>query len=181
MNRSASFLLLSIALFMATESAAVTERRLCAARHLTRSNGTELIYTVINLRNADAAAHVSIDRLTIRDYHGDIVHDSGPASPYPTPHPQNEDVGIGIGDISFVPPQASYYFKTQHIWGPYSFGPGGYNMTVLIEFTTSGDPNLFLASADIVARELIPPKKPPEKPTEGSGRFFDSAACTKVP
>jgi len=52
----------------------------CGAVHFIRAQGTELRNTVINLRNLDLVNPTTVERITIRNTPGDVVHDSGPAT-----------------------------------------------------------------------------------------------------
>jgi len=175
MKRVLSLLFVSLLVFVAQVGAAATERRNCRAQHLVRFDGTELIYTTISLRNANAAHDVTIERLTFRDFFGVVVHDSGPA--IGVPHPLNSDIAPPH-DITVVPRGASFYLRTQHIWGRDPIPGGdqrGYNMTAVIEFSTKGNPALFFTSMNGVTRE-----RDPETMAEGAQRSSYSESCVDV-
>src|SRR5438477_8291416 len=59
---------------------------------------------------------------------------------------------------STVPAGASYYLTTSHIYGntfmPSAPGAGN-NISVVVEFSTAGDPDLFFVSGSLRTRELI--------------------------
>src|SRR3989442_11197179 len=139
----ALFAALTMSLLFATPAAAAAKsgRIVCGAVHTPRYSGTELRDTTIGFRNANPDSSVTISRLTIRNSFGDVVHDSGPATP--VPHPVNADYPGGL-DVTTVPPLASFYLTTTHIWGlfPVPVGPasGGVFLSAVVEFTTVGDP-----------------------------------------
>src|SRR5207249_1123147 len=86
----------------------------------------------------------------------EVVHDSGPA--IGVPHPLNRDI-VPPQDITTVPPGASYYLGTNHIWGNNSVaGPGGnqqgFSMSVDVEY--SGDPKTNLrVTSTLRVRERV--------------------------
>lgn len=164
-------------LFTASAAAAAKQVRIvCGAVHTPRFGGTELLDTSIGVRNSNPAASVTITRLTIRNSFGRVVHDSGPAAFFP--HPANTDYPGGL-DITTVPPLASYYLTTTHIFG---FGDvpgeetarGGNFMSSVVEFATEGDPSLVHVGASLRARERI-------ETFPGSGAFFHGAEKSRNP
>ena len=112
MKRVAALCLSSLALVPAYSFAA-GGTVVCDAVHFIRAQGTELRNTVINLRNLDLVNPTTVERITIRNTPGDVVHDSGPATN--EDHPLNTDFTPGL-NITVVPPGASYYIGTNHIW-----------------------------------------------------------------
>src|SRR5262245_48810270 len=84
----------------------------CSAGHYIRSDnegGQEIALTSIAVRNFNPAEPVTIQRLTIRDAFGNVVHDSGPATGVPLPLTH---AFIPPLDITVVPPGASYFVQT---------------------------------------------------------------------
>ena len=164
----ALFAALTMSLLFATPAAAAAKsgRIVCGAVHTPRYFGREMLDTTIGFRNANPDSSVTISRLTIRNSFGDVVHDSGPATL--VPHPVNADYPGGL-DVTTVPPLASFYLTTTHIWGlfpvPVGSASGGFFMSAVVEFTTDGDPQLVVVGASLRGRERI-------ETFPGSGAFF---------
>src|SRR2546422_11168014 len=111
MNRPILLLLASL-LSVSTADAAQTTKVGCGAIHVLRNSDSEILTGTISVRNIDLANAVTIERLTYRNFFGDVVHDSGPA--IGVPHPLNADF-TPPQDITVVPPGATYYLSTNHI------------------------------------------------------------------
>lgn len=121
-----------------------------AGRHRDRDDG-------LHVRNTDLTTSYTIDQLTIRNLFGDVVHDSGPA--IGVPHPLNTDIVPPL-NITVVPPGATYYLLTNHLWGNNPVpgpagGPQGNAMTAVVEFSANGNgnPSALLVSATRRERE----------------------------
>ena len=148
----------------------------CGAVHFIRAQGTELRNTVISLRNLDLVNTALIERITVRNAFGDVVHDSGPATSQP--HPLNTDFAGGL-DITSVPPGASYYIATNHIWPAGEIPPRdgvalaetGQNMAVTVQFSKEGKADLLQVSSISRTRERF---------GTGAERARDGGACTQV-
>lgn len=159
-------LVLAAIFFVTSNAWAVTRSVRCGIGHNVRTlvtGGEEIRTAVIIFDNGDLQNATTIDRLTIRDFFGDVVHDSGPA--IEVAHPLNRDFGP-IQDITVVPPGASFYIATNHIWraSPIpeaSTVPGidgnerGFNMSVVVQFSKEEDPNLFRVHGRFRSRERV--------------------------
>lgn len=136
---------------------AKTEAVTCSASHFVSAGGAEMQSTVIGFRNADLENPATIERLTIRNAHGTIIHDSGPATG--TPHPVNNAFPGGL-NITTVPPGATYFLITRDIWGlfdvPGSAGPSqGFSMSVTIEWSKAGKAELLSVGTRTRGRERL--------------------------
>jgi len=148
----------------------------CGAVHFIRAAGTEVRNTVLGLRNLDLVNPATVERITIRNALGDVVHDSGPATPQP--HPLNTDFAGGL-DITTVPPGASYYIGTNHIWPGGEIPPRdgvvlaetGQSMAATVQFSKDGKAALFQVTATSRTRERAAP---------GAERSRDGHSCTEV-
>ena len=148
----------------------------CGAVHFIRAAGTELRNTVIGLRNLDLVYPATVERITIRNALGHVVHDSGPATHQP--HPLNTDFAGGL-NITSVPPGASYYIGTNHIWPGGEIPPRdgvplaetGQNMAATVQFSKEGKTALFQVTATSRTRERSSP---------GAERARDGVSCTEV-
>ena len=134
---------------------------ICGGVHTPRANFTEIIDTAYGFRNAnlERPEDVRITRLTIRNFFGDVVDDFGEAAVPPRDLPTNRDIPPQFNfNITTVPAGASYYLTTSHIYGntfmPSAPGAGN-NISVVVEFSTAGDPDLFFVSGSLRTRELI--------------------------
>jgi hypothetical protein len=121
----------------------------------------EIFDTAYSFRNLNLArpADVRITRLTIRNFFGDIVGDFGEAATSATTIPTNRDIGPSFNfDLTAVPPGANYYLTTSNIYGN-TFLPtaqsGGNNISVVVEFVTDGDPELFQVGGSLRVRGLL--------------------------
>lgn len=138
-------------------SLARNEALTCSASHFVAAGGAEMRSTVVGFRNADLANPATIERLTIRNAHGQIVHDSGPATG--TPHPLSLSFPGGL-DITTVPPGATYFITTRDLWGlfevPGSAGPSqGFSMSVTVEYSKPGKAELLSVSTRVRGRERL--------------------------
>jgi hypothetical protein len=152
----------------------------CSAVHFVRAEGgTELRTTVISLRNLDLVNSTTVERITIRNAYGDVVHDSGPATGQP--HPSNTDFTPPL-DITLVPAGANYYLATNHIWGindippqtgqtPVEAAQGGQNMSATVQFSKEGKPALFVIGGSTRSRDRFAPR---------AERSRGSIQCTEV-
>jgi len=175
MKRVAALCLSSLALVPAYSFAA-GGTVVCDAVHFIRAQGTELRNTVISLRNLDLVNPTTVERITIRNTPGDVVHDSGPATN--EDHPLNTDFTPGL-NITVVPPGASYYIGTNHIWPAGVIPPRndqdisatGQAMSATVHFSKEGKPALFVVGATSRTRERF---------GLGAERARDSSQCTQV-
>ncbi|MES2353653.1 MAG: hypothetical protein V4568_04465 [Pseudomonadota bacterium] len=157
-----------------------TETFTCNVVHYVRKNVAELRSTSILIRNADLVNAVTINRLTIRNVFGTVVHDSGPAAGVPIP--LNTDFSPDL-DISVVPPGASYYLRTNNIWGnnslPVSAGnnQAGQFMSATVQVSKNGKKNLVSVSTRPRARERIVTAT---GAIEGIEHSSDSVTCTRI-
>lgn len=142
----------------------------CGGVHFIRAAGTEARSTVISLRNLNLATAATVERITVRNAYGDVVHDSGPAAG--TLHPANTDFSPAL-DITVVPPGASYYLATSHIWplGELPDPQTGQNLAVSVQFSTVDNPALFVVEANTRTRDTAPPR---------AERSRDSSVCTRL-
>lgn len=154
---------------------------LCGAAHHLRVGGTEIRSTAINFRNIDLENPAVIERITIRNTHGAIVHDSGPAAG--VPHPLNTDYAAPL-DITVVPPGGSYYLRTGHIWGnnalPITAGSGeaGQSMSAVVEVSKEGKKKLFSVGTRARARDRV--VSPTGVASEGAERSSNSGDCELI-
>ena len=89
-------------------------RFMCPNGHFIRAGGTETRETVYTFLNGSKIQPVTIERLTIRNAFGVVVHDSGPA--IGVPHPLNTSFSPPE-DITVVAPRQGVFIKTTQIWG----------------------------------------------------------------
>jgi hypothetical protein len=136
-------------------------RAICGGVHTPRLQSAEMFDTTVGVRNANVErpADVRITRLTVRDFFGNVVDDFGEAATPARPIPTNKDIPPSFNfDVSTVPPGASYYLTTTNIYGN-NFMPtipgGGNNISIAVEFTTSGDPDLVFVGGSLRVRELV--------------------------
>jgi hypothetical protein len=147
-----------------TATWAGTVRMRCPVSHFKRAGGEEMRSASIRFNNGDPVNAATIERLTIYDFFGIVVHDSGPA--IDVPHPLNTDIRTSEEpegwDITTVPPNATYYIRTNHIrakdgtlWDNDSIpdlGDGyprntrGNLMSVVVEFSKRGKRDIFVVS-----------------------------------
>lgn len=134
-----------------------TEALTCNASHFVAAGGAEMRTTVIGFRNADLENPATIERLAIRNAHGTIVHDSGPATG--TPHPLSRAFPGGL-DFTTVPPGATYFLTTNDLWGlfdvPGSAGPSqGFSMSVTVQYSKGGKADLLVVGTRLRGRDRV--------------------------
>ena len=170
MKRPIALCLASL-VFISTYAFAGGGSIVCGAVHFIRAAGTEARSTVISLRNMDLINIAIVERITVRDTFGDVVHDSGPATSQP--HPLNTDYTPPL-DVTSVSPGSSYYIATSHIWpsGALPTNPeAGQNMAVTVQFSKEGNPALFTVEANSRTRETAAPR---------AERARDTSKCNEV-
>jgi len=126
---------------------------------------------------------VTIERLTYRNFFGDVVHDSGPA--IGVPHPLNADF-TPPQDITVVPSGATYYLSTNHIWGNNPIpGPAGHaqgaGMSVVLEFSKAGAGDLVIVGSSTRDRQrffIFTPTGP--IPVQGTELSRSAGTCADV-
>jgi len=149
-------------------------RVVCGAFHFIRP-GLEIGTTSINFRNADLENEATIERLTIRDSAGDVVWDSGPATG--VPHPLNTDY-VPPRNFTTIPPGASYYIATNHMWDNNVLPAGnqeGQSLTAVVEYSKRGDPDLLFVGGSLCVRQLTTAGTP-----SGIEHSRVSATCARV-
>lgn len=169
-------------LSVSTSAWAATATVRCSVSHFVRVGGTEIRSVAIGFRNSDPVNAATIERLTIYDFFGIKVHESFAGS-----HPSNTDIPIPGGvDVTIVPPNASYYLRTNHIWGNNSIpdlGDGidgnsrGFSMTAVVVYSKQGNPSLFDAGTRGRSRERLGGPAPAPF-FEGAERTSDSRTCS---
>jgi hypothetical protein len=158
--RSMLMLLMLAALLVSTAEAAERGLVRCGWNHYVRSNnegGFEVNTSSVVFRNLDLHHPLTIERLTVFNLYGAVVHDSGPA--IGVPHPLNTDL-VPAQDITVVPPGAGFYLGSTHIWGNNSIpGDGGnqqgISLTVAVEFSKAGMIDLGKIAANRRVRRLL--------------------------
>lgn len=165
--RRVVMLLLAGLLFVPTAAGAQTQietRRVrCGTAHFVRNNGAEIRSGVIVFNNADLLNSVTIERFTVFDFFGNVVHDSGPATG--VPHPLNTDFATPV-DITVVPPGATFYLSTPQLvtggvaWdaNPMPLLNGnerGNSISVVVQFSKGGESNLFQVHARTRTRQRV--------------------------
>lgn len=135
----------------------------CGISHFVRNNGTEIRSAVVIFNNGDVVNPATIERITIFDFFGNVVHDSGPA--IGVPHPLNTDFVPPV-DITVVPPGAAFYLSTNLIvtggiaWdaNPIPLPNGndrGQAMGVVVQFSKEGNPKLFQVHGRARSRQRV--------------------------
>lgn len=152
----------------------------CAGVHFVRAGGTEMRSTVVGFRNADLENAATIQRLTIRNFFGQVVHDSGPATG--TPLPLNGAFPGGF-DVTVVPPGASYFLATSDIWGlnpiPGTGGNNqGFNLAITVEFSKAGKGELLMVGTRPRSRERF--VSPEGVASEGRELATNTGNCVGV-
>ncbi len=152
-----AILLFLVGLIVPTAVSAATGAVRCTLHHFVRNSGTEFRGSGFVFNNADLNNEVTLERLTIRDLFGDVVHDSGPA--IGVPHPLVSDLDPDL-DITVVPPGATFFITTRNIFtvnplpGP-DGNQRGFTMSGVVEFSKAGNPDLFLVHAIPRTRERV--------------------------
>jgi hypothetical protein len=131
----------------------------CGGFHLVRVNApanlSEVFTTNISVRNRNPHESVSIERITIHDIFGNPVFDAGAAAG--SEIPLNTDLTPPL-DVTVVPPDASYYLSTKHIWGLLPLPTGnqnGFNLSLRIQYSTSGRSDLVAVVGSNVVRQRV--------------------------
>ena|GEM_PF-4856295 len=159
-----------------TATWAGTVRMRCQIAHFKRSQQTEMRSASIRFNNGDPVNAATIERLTIYDFFGIVVHDSVAGD-----HPLNTDFTPFV-DITTVPPNANYYIRTNHIWGNNSIpdlldgidgNQRGQFMSVVVKFSKRGNRRLFVLSTRARSRQL-------DNSSERAERSSNSGACFRV-
>ncbi len=136
--------------------AARSGKVLCGGVHTPRAGNTEIADTAISVRNA-TGTDVRITRFTFRDFFGNVAGDFGEGADPATNLPTNRDFSPPV-DVTTVPPGASYYLATSHIFGT-TFLPGpagaGNNISITVEFATEGDVDLAFVGGPLRVVELL--------------------------
>ena len=160
-------LLLAGLLFVSTAAWADEEIHVrsvrCQISHFVRNNGTEIRSAVVIFNNGDLVNPTTIERITIFDLFGDVVHDSGPA--IGVPHPLNTDFAPPL-NITVVPPGATFYLNTNHIvtggiaWDAITIplpngDERGQAMGVVVQFSKLGGLKLFQVHGRARSRQRI--------------------------
>jgi hypothetical protein len=176
------FLALSLALAPAAVPAAPkTQTLACNVSHFVRAGGLELRSTAILVHNYDSGNAATVERITIRNVSGALVHDSGPAAGVLIP--LNTDFAVPL-DITTVPSGASYYLRTNHIWGNNSLpaadggNEAGQAMSAVVQVSKEGKEELLVVRTRPRSRERI---ITPTGANEGAERSSDSGSCTRLP
>lgn len=170
-------------LFVAQAAWADEGKVRCGIAHSIRNAGAELRSASTNFNNGDLVNSVTIERLTIYDFFGAVVHDSGPA--IGVLHPLNTDTTPPT-DITVVPPGANYYIRTNHIWGNNPIGLSasgndqGQSMAIVVEFSKSGKRDLFNVNARPRTRQRILSPTPGVGFVEGAETSSDRVTCFDV-
>jgi len=149
-------------------------RVICGGVHSPRPSAAEMYDSTISVRNAnlERPADVRITRLTIRDFFGNVVDDFGEAATPARPLPTNKAIPPSFNfDVTTAPPGANYYLATSDIYGnnfmPSAPGAGN-NISIAIDFTTSGDPDLVFVGGSLRVRELVGGVQGPEHSRAGN-------------
>lgn len=151
----------------------------CPFSHFQRLGGTEIRTSTLGFRNADLENPATIERITIRNAFGQIVHDSGPATG--TPHPPSGAFG-GL-DVTVVPPGANLFLVSNDLWGlenvPGAAGPSqGFSMSVWVQVRKEGKPDLLVVGSRQRSRDRI--IGPTGIPAEGAERSTNIVHCARV-
>ena len=193
-------LLMFALLSMPTVTWAGTVKMRCPISHFKRAKGEEMRSASIRFNNGDPVNAATIERLTIYDFFGKVVHDSGPA--VGIPHPLNTDIRTIDApdgwDITTVPPNATYYIRTNHIrtkdgilWDndsipdlgdDYPRNTRGNLMSVVVEFSKRGNHRLFVVGTRSRSRQRVQLTLPPDPEFgERDERSSNTGTCFRVP
>ena len=123
------FLLFLVGLFLVpTTAGADTGKFMCPFAHFIRFGGTETREAIYIFLNGSEKDPVTIERLTIRNAFGDVVHDSGP--------------------VTVIAPLGGDFIRTTQIWGRNSIpdlitgepnNQQGFSGSAVVEFSTAGE------------------------------------------
>ncbi len=152
----------------------------CTVAHFVRDRGTQLRTTDIIFNNGDPRNAATIDRLLIHNAFGETVHDSGPA--VGVAHPLNTSFDPPI-DVTTVPPLATLFLRTIHIWGidPVPGKAGnqqGFVMSATVVWSKDGDADLFRVQVRPQFRERI--ALPDGSFREGGETSGEDSLCFRV-
>jgi hypothetical protein len=149
----------------------------CYAAHFVRSGGSEMRFTVFTFSNGDTQNPATIERITFRGPHGNVLSDTGPK--VGVPHPL-AGAPVPPRDITIVPPGGSYFLATSDLWGfnPIPEVPGTDIISVQVEVSKAGKRSLFQVSARESARDRI--QTGPTNFATGAERAANSAPCFAV-
>jgi hypothetical protein len=156
----------------------------CYGTHFVRGApvGDEVRYTIIFFNNGDLEHAAVVERLTVRDDGGTIIHDSGRKTPTPLPL---ANAPIPRLDITTVPPGGTFALSTSDIWGfndiPEYVGRGSRSISITVEVSKAGDPKLLLVHARDFARERFFAGSPSAFTGLGDERTSNQAPCFSVP
>jgi hypothetical protein len=158
----------------------VNETTRCYAAHFVRVdpaiNLNELRQTVIFFNNGDLEHPAVIERLTVRNAAGAVIHDSGPR--VGVPHPLNTAAMPPL-DITTVAPGATNALGTFHIWRNATAPGGFYNasaLSITVEVSKPGNRKLFVVHARENTRELVGSPNP----IQGAERTANPTQCFRV-
>jgi hypothetical protein len=152
----------------------------CSAAHFVRFvpsiNVNELRQAVIHFSNGDLENPVVIERLTVRNAAGAVIHDSGPK--IGVPHPLNTAFAPPL-DITTVPPGATNSLGTFHLFGNGDV-PGGFAagaaLAITVEVSKPGKRRLFVVhTRESVRERILTPIL-----TLGAERSANAAHCFRV-
>jgi hypothetical protein len=148
----------------------------CPFSHFQRLGGTEIRTSTLGFRNIDLANAATIERITIRNAFGQIVHESGPATGIP--HPLSGAFG-GL-DITVIPPGATLFLLSNDLWGlenvPGTAGPAqGFSMSVRVQVRKEGKADLLVVGSRQRSRDRI--IGPTGIPSEGAERSTNIVHC----
>ncbi len=170
------FLLFLVGLFLVPVAAdAATGKFMCPTAHFVRFGATELRETTYAFLNGSVIDTVTIERLTIRNAFGVVVHDSGPA--IGVPHPLNDDFSPPE-DFTVIAPRRGFYIKTKNIWGLFSIPGGneqGFFGSAVVEFSAATQ--AAVKSFRVIAMRRIRQRLP--KP-DGGVRQGEERVATRV-
>jgi len=154
----------------------------CYGTHFVRSiNGNELHFTTIFINNGDLQNPAVVDRITIRDDFGTILHDSGPK--IGIPHPPAL-APIPPLDITTVPPGGTFGWSSTDIWSfnnaPQFVGRGLRSISLTAEVSKAGDPKLVTVHARQIVRQRLVDATG-NGVALGDERSNNSSTCFEVP
>lgn len=170
---------LACLLLLPTLGFANTQTTRCEAAHIVRPGANEIRFTVIFFNNGDRYPAV-VERFTVRDDAGNIIHDSGPK--IGVPHPLSR-APIPPQDITTVPPYGTFTLSTLDLYEfndvPQYVGRGNRALSVTVDMATPGNPKGVVVHTRQFARERL------VNPTTGmvvlgAERALTQTACFRV-
>lgn len=175
MKRMVASALVSLAVLPAYSLAGVQVVS-CPFSHFVRDQGREMRTSVLAFRNMDLQNWATIQRITVRNAFGNIIHDSGPHQ-----HPLSSAFG-GL-DITQIPPGASLFLLSSDFWGLFNVPGGppsqGFLMTVTVEVAKEGNASLLAVGSARRSRERIT-NEDTFLVSEGADRSGQFANCTNL-